>query len=156
MSDPSDDAAPTARGVDRGNRSARICSLTAATVLLAAGAVHVSWAFGRSWPADDRDRTASMFAGTDRVPGRAACLGVAGLLGAAAAVTAGAGGAHPLARSARAGVAGVLLLRGVAGLTGNTGRLVPWNPSDEFRQTDRRYYGPGCLAVAALVAAGRG
>ena len=156
MSDPSADDAPTARAVGHGNRSARICSLTAATVLLAAGAVHVGWAFGKSWPAGDRDRAASMFAGAGRVPGRAACLGVAALLGAAAAVTAGAGGAHPLARSARAGVAGVLLLRGVAGITGNTGRLVPWDPSEEFRKVDRRYYGPGCLAVAALAAAGRG
>lgn len=96
-----------------------------------------------------------MFAGSDQVPGPAACLVVAGLLGTAAALTAGAGGDHPAARSARAVVAGVLVLRGVAGLTGTTDRLVGWQLAEGFRETDRRYYGPGCLAVGALVIAGR-
>lgn len=133
----------------------KFSSLAATAVLATAAAAHVGWAFGRSWPAGDRDAAASMFAGADEVPGPAACLAVAGLLGTAAALAAGVGGGHPVARLGRAGVAGTLFLRGVAGLTGNTDRLVGWKLADDFKETDRRIYGPGCLVVGTLVGAGR-
>jgi Protein of unknown function (DUF3995) len=132
----------------------RSSSLAAASILAAAAAAHVGWAFGASWPASSREQAGSIFAGTETVPGPAACLSVAGLLGLAAALAGGAGQDHILARAGRAGVVSTLALRGVASLTGNTEYLVPWKVGERFRETDRRYYGPGCLAVAALVAAG--
>lgn len=132
----------------------RMAGLAASSVLAVAAAAHVGWAFGSSRPAADREQAASMFAGSEYAPGPAACLTVAGLLATAAALAAGAGGRHPLARLGRAGVAGTLIVRGVAGLTGNTERLGPWRVSDDFKRTDRRLYGPGCLVVGVLVVAG--
>ena len=131
--------------------AARIPAITAAALIAAASAVHALWGTGSSWPTQDRRELADLVAGTDDVPDRAACFAVATVLAGAAAVVGwapdGSGG-----RAGRACVGGVFALRGVAGLTGSTGRLVPWTPSRRFVERDRRYSGPLCVTIAALVA----
>ena len=92
-----------------------------------------------------------MVVGTDEFPGKTACFTIAALLaGAAATVATEAGG--PRGRAARACITGGFAVRGLAGLTGSTRWLVPWTPSTRFVHLDRRYYGPLCLTIAALVA----
>lgn len=125
-----------------------------AALLGCAAAIHVLWGTGSAWPARDRQDLADLVTGTEEFPGAAACITVAGLLaGAAALVASGAGGRPGVA--ARVAIAAGLAVRGVAGTVGATRVLVPWTPSDRFVRQDRRYYGPLCLLIAALVAAGQ-
>lgn len=133
-----------------GRRALPTC---AATLLGSAAAVHLLWATGSAWPARDRDDLADLVAGTQAFPGPVPCVAVAGVLTTAAALVAkDAGGTR--ARAARAALAVGLAVRGVAGVTGRTRALVPWTPTDRFARMDRRFYGPLCLVIAALVAAG--
>ncbi|WP_410905023.1 DUF3995 domain-containing protein [Puerhibacterium sp. TATVAM-FAB25] len=124
-----------------------------AALIAGASALHVLWGTGSSWPARDRRELADLVAGTSEFPGSGACFTVAAVLaGAAAVVATRAGGLR--GRAGRACIAGAFAVRGVAGLSGSTRSLVPWAPSDRFVDLDRRYYGPLCVAIAALVAAG--
>ncbi|MGY1745024.1 DUF3995 domain-containing protein [Blastococcus sp. SYSU D00695] len=134
-------------------RRASAPSAAAAALLGGAAVLHAVWATGSAWPARDRRRLAEHVAGTEEFPAPAACLTVAGLLAGAAAVVARRAPGPP-ARAARACVAGVFAVRGVAGMGGATGALVPWTPSPRFVELDRRFYGPLCATVAALVVAG--
>jgi len=129
----------------------RALSVTGAALIAGASAMHAVWGTGSAWPARDRRELADLVVGTQEFPDTSACFTVATLLaGAAAVVARGAGG--PRGRASRACIAGVFAIRGVAGLTGSTRWLVPWTPSDRFADWDRRYYGPLCVAIAALVA----
>ncbi len=121
--------------------------------MVAASALHVAWGVGSSWPYRDRRSLAEGVAGTARMPPPAACFTIGGGLAAAAAVVAGVGGRRPSAQLARSAVAAAFLIKGVAGVTGTTRYLVPWTPSEQFRQLDRRRYGPLCLGIGGAVVA---
>ena len=134
-----------------GTLAARIPAATAAALIAGASGLHALWGTGSAWPARDRRELAELVAGTEDAPGSGACFAVAALLAGAAAVVVRAPDG-PAERVGKACVAGVFALRGAAGLTGSTGRLVPWTPSARFVERDRRYYGPLCVSIAALVA----
>ena len=115
-------------------------------------ALHALWGLGSSFPSRDRVQLADAVAGVEAMPPASACFVVAGALAASAALVAGAGGQDRLAFWARSAVAAALGLRGLAGVTGSTGLLVPWSPSANFQDRDRRRYGPFYLALSAAVA----
>jgi hypothetical protein len=128
--------------------------LGGAAVLAGLAGLHLAWGRGSSWPMRTRRTLSAAVAGTDRIPSPGACFAMTGVLGTAAAIAGGVGGRRPLARLARAGVAAGFLGRGLTGVTGRTGLLVPWTPSAHFVELDRRFFGPLCLGIAALVVAG--
>ena len=86
------------------------------------------------------------------MPGPTACVAVAGALGAAAVSVALPGRRGVVVQLARVAVAGGLFVRGLAGVTGRTHLLLNWTPTEPFLELDRRFYGPACLALAALAA----
>ena len=149
-----------------GGRS--ITGLVGVAGLAGAGALHVVWACGSTWPAADAADLADLVvgrvpstgdAGSPPVPGAAASFAVAGLLGTAALLTAGASGLIPVG-TGRAGqvarlgsrvAAGVLLARGSAGLVVSS--LGIDGASDRFRTWNRRLYSPLCLGLGSAVAA---
>jgi len=126
----------------------------AAATMTALGAIHVAWGAGSSFPARDRATLAESASGRpDRPPGPLACFTVAGLLFSAAALTAGVPRRPPwFRRLGAATVTTTFLFRGWLGVSGRTQALFPDAGSDRFRELDRRYYGPLCLAIAALSA----
>ena len=131
----------------------RVVTRAGAAVLGGLSLLHLSWAWGSTWPARDRERLAQLAAGVDTLPSSARCVEVAAALAAAAGLVGGVGREHAVARVGRAGVAVTLLGRGLAGLTGNTHRLVGWRTSAEFDRWDRRVYGPLCCALGLAAAA---
>jgi len=85
------------------------------------------------------------------MPPAAASLTVSALLSTAAALVVGYPRRLPrLRRLGAACVVAVLTVRGSTGVFGCTNVLVSWTPGERFRDRDRRYYGPLCLALAAL------
>jgi len=127
----------------------RIASIS----LLAIAGVHVSWAFGSSWPLPDHAALAEEVAGRadSDAPSSAACLAVAGLLGTAAAFVSGRPHRAPnLSRLGTAGVVATLATRGGLGMVGRTDLLAKGATSERFRSRDRRVYSPLCLSLAAL------
>jgi hypothetical protein len=115
--------------------------------------LHASWGLGSSWPAQDRTRLAQLSSGKNDMPAAAECFAIAAVLASAATVVL----CRPTSRvrrGARACVLAGFAVRGLTGITGSTGVLVPWSPSEEFATLDRRWYGPLCLVIAGLVAAG--
>ena len=142
-------SAPRNRPAQRGRRA---LSGSGAALIAGAAALHALWGTGSAWPARDRRDLADAVAGTPEFPGPAACSAVAILLGGAAVVVAR-GARGPGGRLAVAGIAGGFAIRGVAGVTGAARWLATPAPSDRFVALDRRYYGPLCLTIAALVAA---
>ena len=54
----------------------------------------------------------------------------------------------PLRRSGVCVVAAALGARAVLGFTGKTDLVSPGSVSDKFREMDKRYYAPLCLALA--------
>jgi len=139
--------------------------------LAGAGALHVGWARGSTWPAADAADLADLVvgraptdepAGPPAVPGAAASFAVAGLLGAVALLTAGASGLLPvgsgraqhLARFGARVAAGVLLARGSSGLLAPS--LGIDGASDRFRTWNRRLYSPLCLGLGSAVAVSTG
>jgi len=131
------------------DRLVRATSIATSSTLATIAALHVGWAFGASFPFDDREKLADSVAGSSATPGRRDCLLVAGLLACAAGLV-----AHVLplgATARRAGVLGVALVlagRGAVGIAGRTGSIVPWTPSAHFNGLDKRYYGPLCLLLS--------
>ena len=100
---------------------------------------------------------ADAVAGSDVVPGPAACFAVAGALLAGGAVVAGAAYTRaPVLRAGAAVVAAAFATRAVMGVTGATVLVAPGGTTTErFRRLDRRAYAPLCAGVAfgALAAA---
>ena len=126
---------------------------TASGGLLAIAGLHAAWAAGSAWPCQDRETLSDLVAGRpDRqMPPAAASLTVSALLSTAAALVGGYPGRLPrLRRLGAACVVAVLTVRGSTGVLGCTNVLVSWTPGERFRNMDRRYYGPLCLALAAL------
>src|SRR3954463_9017151 len=90
--------------MDLGAAAAR----SAAVTLLGLAGLHVAWASGSSWPADDRAELADLMAGRagGSVPSPAQCLAVATLLTSASALVAGGAPRLPPARGPRRGRGG--------------------------------------------------
>ena len=130
---------------------------TAAATLTALAGLHVAWGMGSSFPATGRADMADAVAGSDVVPGPAACFAVAaGLLGAAGVVTGAACSGAPVPRAGAAVVVTGFAARAVLGFTGATHLVAPGGTTSErFRRLDRRAYAPLCagIALAALPAA---
>ena len=145
--------APEFTGAGAGLSRWPTATRTASSGLLAIAGLHAAWAAGSAWPCKDRETLSDLVAGRpDRqMPPAAASLAVSALLSTAAAVV----GGHPrrlprLRRLGAACVVAVLTVRGSTGVLGCTNVLVSWTPGERFRDRDRRYYGPLCLALAAL------
>jgi hypothetical protein len=153
---------------ERGGGARAFAGLVGVVGLAGAGALHVAWARGSTWPAADAADLADLVvgraptdgdAGPAAMPGAGASVAVAGLLGAAALLTAGASGLVPvgtgraqhLARLGARTAAGVLLARGSAGLLVSS--LGIDGASDRFRTWNRRLYSPLCLGLGSAVAA---
>ncbi len=133
-------------------RPVRAASITTASALAGIAALHVGWGLGASFPFGDRETLAASVAGSSATPGPRDCFAVAGLLAGAAGLVADVLPVGPTAR--RAGVFGVALVlagRGVIGVAGRTGWIVPWTPSKQFNDLDKRYYGPLCILLASGV-----
>lgn len=126
--------------------------------LLGVGGLHLAWALGSHFPAQDERTLARSVTGDDAMPPRAASAVVGLGLVTMAAASMPAAGAIPGARRARR-VAGVALL-GRAAVPSvvllNALRLP--EPAPEFVRLDRTAYRPLCLALAAglLTSMGRG
>lgn len=133
--------------------------LGAAAALTALGGLHVAWGRGSTFPASARSGLADAVAGSDAVPGPAACFAVAGALFGAATVVAGA--AHtraPVLRAGAAVVASAFATRALMGITGATVLVAPGGTTSErFRRLDRLVYAPLCVGIAlATLPATRG
>jgi hypothetical protein len=123
----------------------------AAGALGALAVLHLWWATGSSWPLADQATLADVVAGRSTSPSPAARVGVAAALSTASALVAGRPSpGSPLQRTGAMGVVAVLSARGALGLAGRTDLVAPRSSSSRFRQLDRRYYAPLCLAIAAL------
>lgn len=119
-------------------------------MLSGAGAIHVAWGLGSTWPFPDAKALADTVVGSAQVPPPNACFAVAVALGTAAALVSGVPASSPRVRKAgQIGVACVLTARAVLGFTGRTDLAVPGSASPKFRRWDRLVYSPLCLALAA-------
>ena len=124
--------------------------VAAAATLTALAGLHVAWGMGSAFPVSVRTDLADVVAGSDVVPGPAACFAVAGALLCAAGVVAGAArtGA-PVLRAGAGVVTAAFAARAVMGITGATAFLAPGGTTTErFRRLDRRVYSPLCAAIA--------
>jgi hypothetical protein len=130
--------------------------VTRLTALALAGiaALHLSWAFGSSFPYPTRDQLADSVVGRDDVPPPSACVAVAVALAAAAVLVGGRPQLPPtLRRIGLVGVTTVLGGRAAMGFAGRTDVVSPGSASARFRQLDRRVFSPLCLGLAAGSAA---
>ena len=102
--------------------------------LAAIAGLHLAWAAGSSWPAQERETLGELMAGRPdgSVPGRTACVAVAALLTSAAALVGGRPRRWPRVR--RAGAAGVGAVLGLGRHAGSPGgpissRPAAWRPA---------------------------
>lgn len=128
-------------------------------VVLFIALVHLAWAAGVLWPAKDSAQLAQWVLGGEAgiaMPGRAACMGVALVLGGLAMVWLGAARGEQSAPWMRwvTGVSwlgvGVFALRGLGGFFER--RFRPSIKSSPYAKMNIMLYSPLCLALAALVA----
>ncbi len=146
------------------SRRQRAAGALAVGGLGAAALLHVAWARGATWPADDREQLTDLVVGRRASPSdggfpdaRATWM-VVGLLSSAAGLTAARAGLVPFpggrnAWPVRVGtkvVASSLLSRGAGGLVVSGLDLATTTPS--FRRWNLRLYSPVCLALGAAVA----
>lgn len=133
-------------------------ALVAGFLLIAISALHLAWAAGATWPAEDETALAlrvAGFRGVRSMPPRGASVAVAMALAIAAHIVFAAAGLMPgiaadaLYRPALMALALVFTGRGLAPYTPQWRALTPEQP---FARLDRRYYGPLCLLIAALCA----
>jgi len=119
--------------------------------LILLSAMHAGWAFGASWPCEDRAALADAAIGRPDVPGTAMCLTVSSALAVAAyCVGAPRRGPSTVRRLAASGVVVAFAGRGALGLIGRTDVVSRGSNSPRFRSLDRRVYSPVCLAIATL------
>lgn len=130
-----------------GNQTLRIARRVAGAGLLAAAALHLSWAAGSHWPANSKEELSDVVTGSPELPRPAACAVVGvGLVGVSAIVVSQS--RHPLLRVARAGVALGFLARATAGGVRTTRLLGLPDPSPRFLEWESKLYRPFCVAVA--------
>ena len=120
-----------------------------AAVLVGIGVLHVMWGRGSTFPFSDREQLNDTVIGRDATPSPAACFAVAGLLVSAGALVAGVPSLNSRLRRVGVGtVAAVLGARAVLGFAGRTDLVSPGSVSERFRETDRRYLSPLCVALS--------
>jgi Protein of unknown function (DUF3995) len=120
-----------------------------AAALIGIGVLHAMWGRGSTFPFSDREQLNDTVIGRDATPSPAACNAVAGLLVTAGALVAGL--PSPDNRLRRLGVgtvAAVLGVRAVLGFAGRTDLVSPGSVSEKFRETDKRFLAPLCLALS--------
>jgi hypothetical protein len=110
----------------------------------AAGALHLAWALGSTFPARSSRELADLVGGTDAMPGPTACAAVAGAL-AISAVGVSTRGTWP--RRIATMTAATLIGRGVGGLV--VSATGTGSATARFRYWDLRLYSPLCLALGA-------
>ena len=121
-----------------------------ATALLGIGVLHAMWGRGSTFPFADREQLNDTVIGRDATPSPAACYAVAGLLVTAGALVAGVPSRSSRIRRLGVGtVAAVLGARAALGFAGRTDLVSPGSVSEKFRDTDRHYLAPLCLALAS-------
>lgn len=130
---------------------------TASALLLVVAAIHVYWAVGGTWPADDSESLARAVMGptSAKMAPWWASLAVAAALGLGAALVLGRAGAIDLGpdllvRLGVWGLSGVFLLRAVVGFV--LSGFLPARKPDVFSRLDAAIYSPLCLTIAALSA----
>jgi hypothetical protein len=117
--------------------------------LVGIGVLHAMWGRGSTFPFADREQLNDTVIGRDATPSPAACYAVAGLLATAGALVAGVPSRTSRLRRVGVGtVAAVLGARAVLGFAGRTDLVSPGSVSEKFRETDKRYLSPLCLALA--------
>ncbi len=120
-----------------------------AVALVGIGVLHTMWGSGSTFPFADREQLNDTVIGRDATPSPAACYAVAGLLVTAGALVAGLPSRTSRLRRAGVGtVAAVLGARAALGFAGKTELVSPGSVSEKFRETDKRYLSPLCLALA--------
>jgi Protein of unknown function (DUF3995) len=120
-----------------------------AAVLVGVGALHAMWGSGSTFPFADREQLNDTVIGRDATPSPAACYALAGLLVTAGALVAGVPSRTSRLRRVGVGtVAAVLGARAALGFAGRTDLVSPGSVSEKFRETDKRYFAPLCLALA--------
>jgi hypothetical protein len=125
-----------------------------AAIVFTLSAMHLTWAFGNTWPAkNERElaRTVAGFRGIESMPPRGASAAVAVGLGLAGALVLLLADAHAKSATTSAAIAGLavailFLGRGIIGFTPSWRRRTPEEP---FATLDRHYYSPMCLLVGA-------
>jgi Protein of unknown function (DUF3995) len=121
---------------------------TAAT-LVGIGVLHAMWGTGSTFPFADREQLNDTVIGSDATPSPAACYAVAGLLFTAGALVAGLPSPNNRLRRVGVGaVAATLGARAALGFAGRTDLVSPGSVSEKFRETDKRYLSPLCLALS--------
>jgi Protein of unknown function (DUF3995) len=117
--------------------------------LIGIGALHAMWGLGYTFPFADREALNDSAIGRDATPSPAACYAVAGLLTSAGALVAGLPSRQSRLRRVGVGtVAAVLGTRAALGFAGKTDLVSPGSVSAKFKEMDKRYYAPLCLALA--------
>jgi Protein of unknown function (DUF3995) len=120
-----------------------------AVTLIGIGALHAMWGRGSTFPFADRDQMNDAVIGRDASQSPAACYAVAGLLTTAGALVAGLPSRRSRLRRLGVGtVAATLGARAALGFAGKTELVSPGSVSAKFREMDKRYYSPLCLALA--------
>jgi len=117
--------------------------------LLAIFMVHILWAFGSTWPAQDQKtlaRTVTGFKGVEHMPPRiaSAAVAIAVLAAGTWALFMSDPAPNPLLTLGGGVLAFVFLGRGVAGYTKKWRDLTPEEP---FATFDRKLYSPLCLGI---------
>jgi hypothetical protein len=127
-----------------------IVGLILFTILTAIAAMHIAWARGLIWPADDEPGLVAMIVGMEgmgRLPPKKFTYIVAGALGGAVvALLLGFDVVLPgnALGYIGAGFTAVFVLRGIAGY------LPPWrrrHPVEPFATLDRIFYSPACILI---------
>jgi len=138
-----------------GDDQATVLALVAVTGLALAGAVHIYWAAGGTWPGSDRSDLARKVVGsTDEFPSTATTMAVAVLLVIGAIVVGGATGLWVLPASddlvtvAAWVVGGVLIARAVVGFV-LSGRRQASGRGTPFSIRDLAVYSPLTLVLGA-------
>lgn len=120
-------------------------------ILMAIAAIHVAWARGVTWPADDEASLVAMVIGSEgmsRLPPSKLTYIVAGALAVGAVTALLLGFDVVLPENALgyvgAGYTAVFVLRGLLGY------LPPWrkrHPVEPFATLDRIFYSPACILI---------
>jgi len=134
----------------------RVSGAIAAVGLASAAAIHIVWASGSSWPAEDYDELADLVVGRGPFPSRPLTALVAASLISASAIAVTASSPAPSQswpiRIGLKTVAAALLVRGAAGLVWSS--LPVGQASAQFRRWDRRLYSPLCIILGVCATLG--
>lgn len=119
--------------------------------LLAVASVHLLWAFGSTWPVQDRKTLAQTVVGSpnvERMPSRllTALIAIAIFTAGIWALSMADPARHPLLTAGGFVLTAVFLGRGLIGYTSWWRQLTPEEP---FATFDKKVYSPLCLGIGA-------